>query len=68
MYLFQVSIRCAEEADGVLLRRGDGHRSEERVAVGERWRTVDGHDAGDLQSDLAEIVNIARGLQKKKKK
>ncbi len=58
-----MSIRCAEEGDRVLFRSGNGDGSQQSVAVCQRWRTVDWHNAGDFQTNLAEIVNIARSLK-----
>ena len=59
-----MSVRRAEESDRVLLRCRDGHRSQQRVAVGERRRAVDGHDACNFESDFAEVVNVAGRLEK----
>jgi hypothetical protein len=67
-YLLQMSIGCAEEGDCVLFRAGNGDGSQQSVAVCQRWRAVDWHDAGDFQSDLAEIVDVARRLKSKKNK
>lgn len=63
-HLLQVSVGCAEEADRVLLGRGHGDRREQSVAVRERRRTVDGHGAGDLEPDLAEVVDVSRRLRR----
>ncbi len=63
-----MSVGCAEEGDCVLFRAGNGDGSQQSVAVCQRWRTVDWHDAGDFQSDLAEIVDVARRLKSKKNK
>lgn len=67
-YLLQMSVGCAEEGDCVLFRAGNGDGSQQSVAVCQRWRAVDWHDAGDFQSDLAEIVDVARRLKSKKNK
>ena len=61
-YLLEISFRRAQEADRVLFRGGDGHRSQQDVRVGGGWNTVNGHDAGDFQSDVAKVVDVAGRL------
>ena len=46
----------------MLFRGGDGHRCEQNVRVGGGWNAVDGHDAGDFESDVAEVVDVAGRL------
>lgn len=48
VYLLEMSVRVAEEADCVLLRYRDGHWSEQVVGVGDGRRAVDGHNSGNL--------------------
>lgn len=58
-----MSLGSAQKADRVLLGSGNGDRREQGTAVRQRWRAVDGHDAGDLESDLAKVVNVPRRLK-----
>ena len=57
-----MSIGGTEEGQRVLFSGGKGQRRQQDVIVTDGRYAVDGNAAGDLQTHLAEVVDVASRL------